>query len=119
MREDKSASNMRLTREPRFRAECAEFFHEQEDEQFSFLGPEAVIEALEDAAVKSGRTFNGEVCHVLSICFGHQQPTLDDPRSVSDWRAMMSQCNFLTDEKSNGSPWSIPFDKWTETRGSA
>ena len=69
MREDQSASNMCLTREPRFRAECAEFCHEQEDEQFSFLGPEAVIEALEAAAVKSGRTFNVQICYVLSICF--------------------------------------------------
>lgn len=101
-------------REPRFRADCTEFFHEQEDELLSFLAPEAVITALKAATVQSGRTFNVQICDVLSSCLGHKQPTLDDPRSVSDWGAMMAQYKFTLEENHKGPTWTIACEKRPE-----
>ena len=76
MRTDESASKRRLTREPRVRADCAKFFQEPEDEPLQCRAPGAVIDALEVAAVKSGRTFNAQLCYALWICLGDKQPTL-------------------------------------------
>lgn len=116
MHKDPSTSGRSLIRTPQARADCVEFFHEPDRVLLPFRGPAAVIEALEATAMQSRRTFNEQMNYALGICLGDQQPTADDPRSVTDWRAMMAQCEFLRDD---GSPYTIPFDHWTEASGAA
>jgi hypothetical protein len=84
---------------PCHRADCYDLFstpHETERVQFDC--PAAVRSELERDAARTGRTWNAQIRYCLTLCLGYHQPSFDDPRSVEDWRALLSPCAFRVRE---------------------
>lgn len=90
---------------PRHRGDCADFFSTpQETARIEFDAPVEVIGEMEHAAAKTGRTWNTLFTYVMGICFGKHLPDFDDPRSVEDWRTLLSDCNFRLRETEGWKP---------------
>ncbi len=88
---------------PRHRGDCAHFFvAPQQTERIHFDGPVAVINAIEHAAARAGRTWNDQFTYVMGICLGMHLPDFEEARSVEDWRALVSECAFRFSE---GEAW--------------
>jgi hypothetical protein len=91
---------------PRHRADCYDLFTApHETECVAFQGPAGVIAELERDAARTGRTWNAELIYVLEICRGYHPSDFDDPRSVEDWRTLLSPCAFRVNEAADWSPF--------------
>jgi len=76
-------------RDPRYRADCSEFFAEpNENAYLEFDGPSEVFRALEDEAEHAGRTFNAQLRYVIDVCFRGRPIHADDNRTIRDWQAL-------------------------------
>ena len=84
---------------PRYRGNCADFFADpHQTARVQFDGPADVIGDIEHAAAQALRTWNTQFTYVLELCRGYHPPDFDDPRSVEDWRTLLSRCRFRGSE---------------------
>jgi hypothetical protein len=93
---------------PRHRGNCADFFvTPQQTARMEFDSPRTVIWEIEQAAARSGRTWNTQLTYVLGLFLGYHPADFDDQRSIEDWRTLMSPCNFRCNEAEDWSPFTL------------
>jgi hypothetical protein len=99
---------------PRHRGDCFEFFTAPDQtELMAFQCPATVRSELEQAAARTGRTWNDQLCYVVDLCRGHHPPDFDDPRSVEDWRTLLGQCEFRFTTAEDWSPFTCLWQRRT------
>jgi len=93
MSADESAVMVSSGRDPKFRADCIEWFHDpaHDNQKIQFRGPNHVYAALEQAAEQADRTFNDQMLHILGACRGARSLDFTDARSLSEWRDLIGQ----------------------------
>lgn len=107
---DEAAVIVSSVRDPRYRADCIEWFHDStHDAILQFRGPREVYEALEQAAERAGRRFNDQLVHVLRACRGGQSLDFADARSLNEWRGLMGRMDMQFHEGEEWIPCSVMF----------
>ncbi len=90
-------------RSPKYRAECSDFYRgSEQDAQIAFRGPNAVLQAIEEASEQAGRTVNTQLAYVIEACNGRRPLHPDDVRTEDDWRSLLGQLEIRFDE---GDEW--------------
>ncbi|QPD04936.1 MAG: hypothetical protein Nkreftii_002710 [Candidatus Nitrospira kreftii] len=85
------------------RADCADFYREPEDNAcVSVRGPRAVLQAIEEASERAGRTFNAHMLYVIEACRGRLPLLADEERTEEEWRMLLQQLELRFDE---GEEW--------------
>ena len=103
MANDEEATIGGYVRDPQYRSDCTDWFHEPSDTKpVQFRIPPDVIYALEDAAELAGRTFNGQMFYVLNVCRGTHPLDLEDRRTLNEWSTLFSQ---VTMQLHEGKEW--------------
>lgn len=113
MPSDKSAVIVGHIREPKYRADCVEWFHDfaRETATIQLSGPHEVLAALEHAAERAGRRFNDQLFHVLRACQGRKPLDFADTRTVSEWRELMGKMDMQFREGEEWIPCSVLFPR--------
>ena len=105
MGHDESAAIGGFVRKPLHRADCADFFcNPEHDAEIGFRAPDEVVEALEAAAERTGRTWNEQLLYTIDVCRGALSVPPDEERTANDWRILMTETTICLD----GEKW-IPF----------
>src|ERR1043166_2732445 len=68
MRQDKSAVDVSVLREAKHRADCSDFYCNPDDAYIGFRAPLEIVDALEGAAQRAGRTWNEQLSYVIHVC---------------------------------------------------
>ena len=90
-------------RDPRYRADCIEFFLDpQDNDSIKFDMPMEVCQAIEKAAERAGKTFNGQLYYVLDVCAYGKPTDPDDQRTIQDWQHLLGQ---MLLQFNPGEPW--------------
>ena len=106
---DESAATPSL-KPPRHRADCADFFRgPNDDDRLDFRMPPDVIHEIEQAAVQTGRTWNQQLAYILMACFRKLTPTIDDPHTVKEWRALLARTHIRFEEEEDWTPFGEMF----------
>ncbi|HSF67703.1 MAG TPA: hypothetical protein VLA67_09790 [Nitrospiraceae bacterium] len=96
---------------PRHRGGCADFYYApHQDERVDLKVPVDVRGELELAAARAGLTWNDQLCYVGELFLGLRPPDFDDPRSVEEWRTLMSDSLVWIDTEGD---W-VPFNSLGE-----
>ena len=112
MPSDESPAATGYVREPKSRADCADFFCAPDQTNWIGLrGPIEVTHALEQAAEEAGRTWNDQLIYVFSVCRGEQLPSLEDKRTAEDWRTLMGGMQMCLNEGEEWIPCSVIFNR--------
>lgn len=110
MSTDKSAVIVNSQREPKYRADSIEWFYDPACTSIiNFRGPDAVYEAIEQAAERADRSFNDQILLILRACRGEQVLYFADTRSLKEWRDLMGQMNMQFNEGEEWIPCSAIF----------
>jgi len=91
MGHDVSAAVGSLLRKPQHRADCSDFYCNPEDKYVGMRASIEVVDAIEDAAQRSGRTWNKQLMFTIQVCRGVESVAADDERTVNDWRTLMAE----------------------------
>ena len=103
MAQDEEATIGGYVRDPKYRADCIDWFHEpSETTRIQFIIPPDVMDALEEAAERADRTFNAQLRYVIDACRGTRPLDFEDQRPLSEWRALFSQ---VTMQFHGGEEW--------------
>ena len=104
---DESAAVGGLTRKPPYRADCADFYCQPDDECIVFHMPADIRNALEAQAERADRTWNVQLIYVLKVCTGEAMPLLHDVRTVNDWRTLMATTEISFDDGGKWRPFPV------------
>lgn len=119
MPRDESASRGNYVIDPRYRADCADFYCEpHETARIDFRGPEEVVQAIEECAKQCGRTWNKQLAYLYAVCRGEEEPSPEDRRTASDWRTLMAQMEMRFNEGEEWFSCSVIFKAEHQAMGS-
>jgi hypothetical protein len=97
---------------PRHRADCYDLFTApHETGCVAFRRPRLAVCELEPEAARTRRTWNAQLTYLLELCLGYHPPDFDDPRTVEDWRTLLSPCAFRVREGEDWNPFTCLWRK--------